>query len=37
MVSGTLGGRGGGREEWEVLLCQETEREMENQQLTTAC
>ena len=37
MLSGPLGGRGGGGEEWEELLCRETERERENQQLSTAC
>ena len=30
MLSGPLGGRGGGREEWERLFCHETEREKEN-------
>ena len=33
-MSGPLGGRGGGGEEWEGLLCRETERERENQQLS---
>ena len=37
MVSGPLGGRGGGGEEWEGLLCRETERERENQYLPMAC
>ena len=35
MLSGPLGGIGG--EEWEGLLCRETERERENQHLSTAC
>ena len=30
MLSGHLGGIGGGGEEWEGLLCRETEREREN-------
>ena len=29
MLSGSLRGRGGGGEEWEGLLCWETERERE--------
>ena len=33
MLSGSLRGRGGGGEEWEGLLCRETERERENQHL----
>ena len=37
MLSGPLGGTGGGGEEWEELLCWETEREGENQHLSTAC
>ena len=37
MLSGPLGGIGGGGEEWEGLLCRETERERENQHLSTAC
>ena len=36
MLSGPLGGRGGGGEELEGLLCRETEREREDQQLQTA-
>ena len=35
--SESLGGRGERGEEWEGLLCQETERERENQHLSTAC
>ena len=34
---GRSGRRGVGGEEWEGLLCQETERERENYQLSTAC
>ena len=37
MLSGPLGVRGGGGEEWEGLLCWETEREIDNQHLSTAC
>ena len=39
MLSGPLGGRGGGvgEIEWEGLLCRETERERNDQHLTTAC
>ena len=37
MLSGPLGGRRGEGEEWEGLLCHETERERENHQLSTAC
>ena len=37
MLSGPLGGRGEGGEEWEGLRCWETERERDNQHLSTAC
>ena len=39
MLSGSLGGRGGGGggKEWEGLLCRETERERNDQHLTTTC
>ena len=37
MLSGSLGGRGEEGEEWEGLLCRETERQRENQHLVTAC
>ena len=36
MLSGPLEGIGEGGEEWEGLLCWETERERENQHLSTA-
>ena len=37
MLSGSLGGRGGREDEWEELRSWESEREKENQHLSTAC